>query len=86
MKIKESNVIHYTVEKLIESLKQFPQDLPVLVSGYEDGFENLLTPEKINLEYKAENQYWSGEFQETEQKNTKTSIDALVLRRVVRDI
>ena len=32
--------IHYTVGKLIEELQEFPSEMPVLTSGYEDEYEN----------------------------------------------
>lgn len=82
MKNKNSS---YTVAELIEILKQFPADLSVLVSGYEDGFENILEPEKITLLHKADNPYWSGEFQEIEQQDSENSLEAVVLRRMVRN-
>ena len=75
----------YTIANLIEILREFPQDLPVLVSGYENGFENPLAPEKIKLEYKPENQHWAGEFQKAEEENKET-FDAVILRRAVRDV
>jgi len=85
--MKNDKVIHYTVAQLIECLKQFPQYLPVLVSGYEDGFENIIKPEKIKLEHQVNNQYWSGEFQEIEQQDVVDhAIEAIVLKRVVRDV
>jgi len=38
---KEDNT---TIKELIQILEQFPQDLPVLVSGYESGFEHFYQP------------------------------------------
>ena len=80
-----NKTVHYTVAELIKELEQFPQDLPVLVNGYEDGFENIVKLERIKFEHKADSPYWSGEFQETEQQNTKNSMEAIVLRREIRD-
>lgn len=76
---------NFTVGELINKLKQFPQDLPVLVSGYESGFENLLEPEKIKLIYKPENKYWDGEFQKAEQ-NDDNILAAVVLQRQLRSL
>jgi len=74
----------YTVATLIEALKAFPADTPVVVSGYESGYENMMLPKLIQLEQQKENKYWDGEFQEVEQKNENT-LNAVALSRVVRN-
>jgi hypothetical protein len=74
----------YSVAELIEVLKKYPQDLPVLVSGYEGGFENIMPPIIEKLTHKPENQYWDGEFQTAEEEN-EGDLEAVVLRRVFRD-
>jgi len=74
----------YSVAELIEALKKFSQDLPVLVSGYEDGFENIMPPIKQKLTHKPENQYWDGEFQIAEEESEE-SLEAVVLRRALRN-
>lgn len=35
---------NFTVSELIAELKKHPQDLPVLVSGYDNGFEDFFMP------------------------------------------
>jgi len=74
----------YTVATLIEALKKFPADTPVVVSGYESGYENMMLPKLIQLEQQKENKYWDGEFQQTEQEGENT-LNAVVLNRVVRN-
>ena len=76
--------INYSVAELIEALKKYPQDLPVLVSGYEGGFENILPPIIEKLNHKPENPNWNGEFQIAEEEN-ETDLEAVVLRRVFRN-
>jgi len=70
---------NYTVAELIEELKKFPQDVPVLVSGYEDGFENIMPLTIQKLTHKPESQYWIGEFQTVQEENE----EGLVLQRKV---
>jgi len=77
-------VTAYTVAKLIEALKEFPQDTPVVVSGYESGYENIQPPKLVSLKYQKENKYWNGEFQESEQESENT-LNAITLNRVIRD-
>ena len=38
---------HSTVGQLVDFLKTLPQDLPILTSGYENGFENFYQPDII---------------------------------------
>jgi len=73
----------FTVAKLIEALKEFPADMPVVVSGYESGYENMMPPKLAKLQQQKENKYWDGEFQEVEQ-SIENTLDAVVLNRAVR--
>ena len=76
---------HSTVEQLVDLLKTLPQNLPVLTSGYENGFENFYEPTIIKVKHEPENPYYDGEFQVAENGDEGT-FDAVVLRRVVRDV
>ena len=83
--MSEKEVFHSTVGQLVEFLKTLPQDLPVLTSGYENGFENFYQPSIIKVKHEPENMYYEGEFQVAEDGDEET-FDAVVLRRVVRDV
>ena len=83
MSKKES--FHSTVGQLVDLLKTLPQDLPILTSGYENGFENFYEPTIIKVKHEPENPYYDGEFQVAENGDEGT-FDAVVLRRVVRDV
>ncbi|MBN8241146.1 hypothetical protein JF541_18475 [Marinobacter hydrocarbonoclasticus] len=52
-----------TAEELIARLEALPPDTPVLVEGYETGFDDIveLTPERVVRYRKA--QEWDGEYQ-----------------------
>ena len=41
---RKSGIFNYTVGELIEVLKEYPKDMPVIVSGYESGYENFYLP------------------------------------------
>jgi hypothetical protein len=74
----------HTVKDLIEILNQYPSDLPVLVSGYENGFENFYTPEGVTcVKHYPENMYFDGAYQHVEEGESDT-FDALILMRVER--
>ena len=54
---------NFTVGELIEILKQYPEDMPVLVSGYENGYENFFQPFVKKVMHLPENSYYDGQFQ-----------------------
>ena len=80
----KKEAFHFTVGQLVEILNSMPQDLPVLTSGYENGFDNFHHPDIIDLEHEPENMYYDGEFQYTAAESENT-FKAVVLQRVVRD-
>jgi len=77
---KKSEIFNYTVGELIEVLKEYPKDMPVIVSGYESGYENFYLPFVQKVGHLPENMYWDGEFQIDE-----NGIDALILEREERN-
>lgn len=52
-----------TAEELIAQLKVLPPETPLLVEGYETGFDDIveLTPEQV-VQYRND-QEWDGEYQ-----------------------
>lgn len=80
----KKDIFHFTAGELIEILKTMPKDLPVLVSGYESGFENLYQPEIVELKHEPDNMYYDGEFQPADEGDGNT-FKAIVLMRVNRD-
>ncbi|CAD6492797.1 MAG: hypothetical protein EMLJLAPB_00371 [Candidatus Argoarchaeum ethanivorans] len=82
--MSKKEVFHFTVGQLVEILKSLPQDLPVLTSGYENGFENFYPPGVIKVKHETENAYYDGEFQVAGDGDEGT-FDVVVFRRVVRD-
>jgi len=82
--MSQKEIFHFTVGQLVEILKSLPQDLPVLTSGYESGFENFYQPSIIKVKHEPENMYYEGEFQISDEED-KNIFKAVVLRRVVRE-
>ena len=77
---EKNQIFKYTVGELIEILKAYPNDLPVIVSGYENGYENFYHPTVQKVEHLPDNKYWDGKFQIDD-----NGIDALILEREERD-
>ncbi len=76
--------ICFTVGELVEILKSLPQDMPILVSGYNSGFDNFDHPSILELKHEPENMYFDGEFQRAD-KESKDTFKAVVLQREFRD-
>lgn len=79
-----SDKFYYTVEKLMEELRNMPGDMPVLISGSDNGFDNFYYPEIVKLKHDPDNFYDEGEFQPAEEDGDD-SFDAVVLIRADRD-
>ena len=77
---EKDKIFNFTVRELREILESYPDDMPVIVSGYENGYENFYHPIVQKVEHMPENKYWDGEFQIDEK-----GFDALILEREVRD-
>jgi hypothetical protein len=82
---KNSKKFYFTVKELIEILNELPPDLPVLTSGYEDGFENFHQPSIIKVKHLPGNPYYDGEFQISDDGDDVV-FEAVVLQRVMRNI
>jgi len=82
--MNKNRLFHYTVGELIEILNTFPADVPVLTSGYENGFENIQEPVLDNLIHNPGAPYYDGEFQPAGEADGK-AFQAVVLARLVRD-
>jgi hypothetical protein len=77
-----------TVKELAELLERYPDDLRVVVNGYEDGFDDLaperISVKKIQLDTKTHD--WEGQhsgFYDSEKETTDNAeiVEALVFRR-----
>ena len=77
-----------TVKELMEHLRKYPDDLRVVVNGYEDGFDDLW-PERISvikIQLDTQIHDWEGQhsgFYDSEKEITDDAeiVEALVLRR-----
>jgi hypothetical protein len=77
--MSEDKTYNFTVEELIEILKQYPQEMPVVVTGYETGYENFYPPSAKKVKHLPNNPYFDGEFQ-----LDKDGEEVLVLERKIR--
>jgi len=74
------DIYNFTVGELIKILQQSPDDMPVVVSGYENGYENFYHPYLNKVKHLPENYYREGEFQLDD-----NGTEVLILEREVRN-
>lgn len=77
--MSKNDIFDFTVSDLIKILQQYPGEMPVVVSGYEDGYENFYHPSVKKVKHVPENPYYDGQFQPD-----SNGTDVLVLEREVR--
>ena len=74
-----------TVGQLVQLLQNYPQDIRVMVDGYEEGWddleEHLISARQVRLD--AGEEWWEGMHRDAEDTRTEGNgiVDALVLRR-----
>jgi len=78
--MSDNNIYNFTVGELIEILREYPEDMPVVVSGYESGYENFYHPFVIKVTHLPENMYYDGEFQPDD-----NGTEVLLLEREMRN-
>jgi hypothetical protein len=77
--MSDKNIYNFTVGELIKILHLYPEDMPVVVSGYENGYENFNQPYVTKVKHVPENPYWDGQFQPDD-----NGTEVLLLEREVR--
>ena len=74
------DIYNFTVGELIKILQQYPEDMSVVVSGYENGYENFYHPYVKKVKHLPENPYYDGLFQIDDNGE-----EVLLLEREVRN-
>ncbi len=73
---------NYTAAQLIEELKKFPPEMPVVTSGYEGEYENILPLKIISVKYIPDEPYYNGQFQCV----NEAEIDAFSVVAIEREV
>jgi hypothetical protein len=73
----------YTVARLIEELKKFPPEMPVVTDGYEGEYENMLVPRIITVKFVADEAWYNGQFHLTKADDPE-GFQTVVIRRELR--
>lgn len=78
--MRDNDTFYFTVGELREALQEFPDHLPVVVSGYKSGYENFFHPFVNKVTHFPENFYDEGQFQLDER-----GIEVIILQREERE-
>lgn len=73
----------FTVARLIEKLREFPPDLPVITSGYEGDYENIVLPKQIQVKYIPDEAWYNGQFHQSGETGEDV-FEAVVIAREER--
>ena len=74
-----------TVKELMEFLGKYPDDLRVVVNGYEDGYDDIL-PERIStrkIQLDAGTHDWEGKHNDPPYETEATTDDAKIVEALV---
>lgn len=77
--MSDSTIINFKVGELITILQQFPKEMPVLVNGLKDGYDNFYHPFIVKVKHTPESYIDEGQFQEND-----LGFEALIIEREVR--
>lgn len=72
---------NFTVAELITELQKLPLNLPVVVSGYDSGYEDFYHPLVLQVSDNPDEWYTDGRFQQ----NEKSELKVVALIREKRD-
>lgn len=68
------------VKELIEEWKKYPQDIRVIVNGYEGGYDDVESINKIKLLLNQNEEWYYGKHESVEKEEDKVNaVDALLL-------
>jgi hypothetical protein len=73
-----------TAEELIKRLKTLSPETPVLVEGYETGYDDIMDLKAENVFRYRQAQEWDGEYQKQDElfgKGSKTAPTAVIVGR-----
>ena len=73
------SIFFFTVGELIDILQKHPKDMPVVISGYKNGYENFYHPFVNKVIHLPENSFYEGIFQIDE-----NGTEVLILGREMR--
>jgi hypothetical protein len=70
-----------TVQELIDQLRQLPPDHIVLVEGYENGWDTLVSIEPSHAAWQTPCAEWDGEFERTAVSDSDAANSVLLIGR-----
>jgi len=81
-KLKKPTIINkkeLTVQELIKKLEKLPQDVKVLIDGYESGLDSIIDASTIKAKFLEKSNWWDGIYEES-----NDNIDVIYLKSTRR--
>jgi len=72
------------VKELIDTLLKYPDNMVVVVDGYEVGFDNIVDMEIIDIYKRKNKSWWEGEYTKEDNLSDKSIKCVHLLSRVVK--
>lgn len=78
--MNNEKIYNFTAGELIKILHQYPCNMPIVVTGYETGYENFFHPFVQKVKHVPENTFREGAFQLDE-----NGTEVIILEREARN-
>ncbi len=74
-----------TVSELISKLKNLPPDLKVVVRGYEDGYNEIITLKNKSIALNGVAAWWDGEYMDSDENEGIPAIELFGENRIAKE-
>lgn len=75
-----------TIRQLVEQLGQYPDDLPVIVQSYEDGYDPVTTISELTISPTPDRQWYMGVFEKVDGKGQQALLISSRYNRAELDL
>ncbi|MCE2769219.1 MAG: hypothetical protein LW711_04445 [Saprospiraceae bacterium] len=74
-----------TAQELIQLLQALPPHTKIVVRGYEDGYNDILRLNEVNIKPKADAEWYDGEYIDTNDAEAILAIDLFGVNQLAKD-
>jgi hypothetical protein len=70
-----------TIQQLVERLQQLPQDLPVVVHGYENGYDPVTDVDVVAVSLRPDRHWYDGVFKDSVEQGDEVALISSMYNR-----
>ena len=74
-----------TAQELIQLLQALPPHTKIVVRGYEDGYNDILRLNEVEIKPKADAEWYDGEYIDTNDAEATLAIDLFGVNQLAKD-